>query len=107
MATQPRNGFKAVPPPKREPPIRARARDPEVGWDPKKDPITVPDEPTDEQLANTAMVLGFPIMATPMFQKMPHWRESMLNLHALMVRALNGDQEAEQRLALFQQAFRE
>jgi hypothetical protein len=77
----------------------------EVTWDPETDPVTVPEPPTDDQLCNTAIALGFPMLATPLFQKMPHWRESMLNLHALMVRTLNGDPDAERALAVFQEAF--
>lgn len=90
MGTQPRNGYVRVEP-KKDAPLH--------------EPVTVSEPPTDEQLANTAMLLGFPILATPLFRRMPHWRESMLNLHALMVRALNGDAEAKRTLAALVAAF--
>jgi hypothetical protein len=93
MGTQPRNGFQRVEPP----------RKPEPRAEPK---ATVEgSEPTDEQLCNLACAAGFPLLATPMFQKMPHWRESLLNLHALFQRAICGDQEAAIALDRLGSAF--
>jgi hypothetical protein len=90
MATQPRKGF-----------VRVEPRKPE----PRVEPEPEGAEPTDEQLCNIACVLGFPILATPIFQRMPHWRQSMLNLHALFQRAICGDTEAEAALNRLIEAF--
>lgn len=90
MATQPRNGFKRVEPPRKPDPPEPKVEGP---------------EPTDEQLCNLAVVAGYPLLATPMFQQMPHWRESLLNLHALYQRAICGDQDALVALDRLASAF--
>jgi len=61
--------------------------------------------PTDEQLANLAVTMGFPIMATPMFMKMDNWREGMLNLHAMVQDVVNGDPDAAMRLGWLREQF--
>jgi hypothetical protein len=95
VTTQPRKGFVQVDPKRREPPPPL---EPPVAEEPD-------DEPTDEQLMNVAVVLGFPIMTTPLMRKLPYWRESMLNLHRLTQQAINGDEAAARTLAAMQAAF--
>jgi hypothetical protein len=91
MATQPRKGFVSVPPAKSQPPRR------------DEEPVTVPELPTLEQLENTAVAMGF--RSILMVRHLPHYEESLRNLHALVVRTLNGDDEAASRLAMLKAAF--
>lgn len=60
-------------------------------------------EPTDEQLENMALVLGFPYLPPAM---RPHyWRESMLNLHKIVQRSIDGDVEAQVTLEFLRTRF--
>lgn len=52
-------------------------------------------EPTDLQLENLMLALGFGMAA---MLRPPHWRESALNLHSLVQRSAGGDVAANQRL---------
>lgn len=63
------------------------------------------DEPTDEQLENVACALGLYTLASPLIKRPPYWRESMLNLHALVQETAMGDEEAAQRLGFYLDAF--
>lgn len=60
-------------------------------------------EPSDEQLERLTMTLGLPTL--PPSLRPPHWRESMLNLHAIVQQAMNGDPEANAKLARVRSLF--
>src|SRR3990167_4406889 len=49
-------------------------------------------ETTDEQLENMCLALGLPTL--PVSMRPLFWRESMLNLHRLVQRSLDGDARA-------------
>lgn len=105
MATQPRKGFKRV-----EPPRPARGYDrplpspqPEPRPEPDRELIEVDGLPTLEQCENVALALGFPILPEEM--RPPYYLDSMRNLHSLVVRTLNGDEQAERSLATLKAAF--
>lgn len=79
-------------------------------WNRRKDGVALcracenqPAEPTDEQLENVALALGLPYL--PPRMRPPYWRESMLNLHRLVQRALDGDAAAERTLAALLAVF--
>jgi hypothetical protein len=60
-------------------------------------------EPTMEQLENTMVAMGLPVL--PEGLRPPFYRESLLNLHALVVRTVNGDEKAARSLDAFVAAF--
>jgi len=60
-------------------------------------------ELTLEQLENVAALLGLPIL--PAAFRPPHYRESLLNLHRLVQRMLDGDEEAARTVAVLKAAF--
>lgn len=60
-------------------------------------------EPTIEQMENVAVALGFESILHA--RRAPHYRESLLNLHRLVQRMLNGDQQAEATLERLRHAF--
>lgn len=88
MTTQPRKGFVQVP----------HRRPGEL-----REPIVAVEEPTLEQLENVARLMGLPVL--PPGLQPAHYRESLLNLHKLVVRMLNGDEQAERVLEALQAAF--
>lgn len=59
--------------------------------------------PTLEQMENLAVAVGLPIL--PPGLRPPHYETSMRNLHAIVQRAANGDEEAEKTLAALRAAF--
>jgi hypothetical protein len=60
-------------------------------------------EPTMEQMERTMLALGLPIL--PPGLQPPHYRESLLNLHALVQRMADGDESAANTVASLQAAF--
>lgn len=60
-------------------------------------------EPTDEQLERLALVLDLPSL--PPSLRPPHWRESMLNLHAMVQEAARGNEKSATRLAQLRTMF--
>lgn len=60
-------------------------------------------EPSDEQLAHLATTLGLPTL--PPSLRPAVWRESMLNLHALVQKAVDGDEQAALKLAHLRAMF--
>lgn len=61
-------------------------------------------EPTDEQLERLALALDLPTLSPAL--RPPHWRESMLNLHAIAQKAISGDEHSATVLAHLQMVFR-
>lgn len=57
-----------------------------------------PPEPTDDQLESLMVAMGFPAVVW-LRGRHPNWREAALNFHKLVVRGLNGDEEAMQQVA--------
>lgn len=60
-------------------------------------------EPTDEQLESLTLALGLPTL--PPSLRPPHWRESMLNLHALVQQVASGDEQAALTLSHLRAMF--
>jgi hypothetical protein len=60
-------------------------------------------EPTLEQLENTALALGLPILSEGL--RPPYYEESLRNLHAIAQKAMDGDEEAAKKLARLQAMF--
>lgn len=67
------------------------------------EPVTAVAEPTLEQLENVALALGLPLL--PESLRPPFYRESLLNLHGLYVRVLNGDARARAAVERIRYAF--
>lgn len=63
----------------------------------------MPEPPTLEQCENLAGAMGFPIL--PPGLQPPFYVEGMRNLHGLIVRTVNGDDEAAAVLAALKNAF--
>ncbi len=60
-------------------------------------------EPSLEQCERLAVAMGLPILAEPL--QPPTYRESMLNLHALIQRTIDGDEQAAATLAALKARF--
>lgn len=74
------------------------------------EPFQVPDHsagPTDDQLVRTLLVMGCPPAAAEMSVRVPTMREAALNFHALVQRAVLGDQEANAKVKAIQTTWRE
>lgn len=63
----------------------------------------MPSPPTVEQCEAVMRLLGLPTL--PEGLRPPHYLESCRNLHALFVRTLNGDAEAERQIEMLKGAF--
>lgn len=62
-------------------------------------------EPSDEQLEHLTLTLGLPTL--PPSMRPPDWRAGMLNLHAIVQKAVNGDDDANMKLAHLRSIFSE
>jgi hypothetical protein len=70
---------------------------------PDTPPISEGSEPTLEQLERAAEALGFPLL--PESLRPPHYEESLRNLHAIISKAIAGDEEAGAKLVALQGMF--
>ena len=66
-------------------------------------PVAAPNEPTLEQCENVALALGFPLFSP--LRHLPHYEQSLRNLHAIVTSAATGEPEANARLAAYRLAF--
>lgn len=89
---QPRTGYVRVEPPRKLPPDL-----------PEEPAVEELPEPTDEQLENFMLAMGFPLLIEGL--RPPYYRESMLNLHRLAQKALYGDTQAATTLAALKERF--
>jgi hypothetical protein len=60
-------------------------------------------EPTLEQLENTCLALGLPLL--PEGLRPPYYEESLRNLHRIAQKALDGDEEAAKSLIHLKERF--
>jgi len=60
-------------------------------------------EPTLEQLENTCLALGLPLL--PKSLRPPYYEQSLRNLHRLAQKALDGDEEAAKSLTYLKKMF--